>query len=233
MRLPVIRPQPQRSLVAGYGLIDTTCTHQRIRHGPLRRLVVRVNPDRLLKYAQCIIHTTGLQVTLPQLPVDPYRAGGLCNGQVQERDGQFTFVLAYQVLGPLHQATAYDRLTRMEFVTADRSVRRATYGEGGSATTVVVNFGEAPAEIAAAPRGRVVLPRWGFVIESPRFAAFHASRWGEEDDRRDGALFTIRALYSETLESADRVRIYHGFGSPVIYWRGNRYEVQREEIVDA
>ena len=57
-----------------------------------------------------------------------------------------------ELLGPLHAATAYDRLTRFEFLTPDRSVRRATYGQGDAATTVVVNFGESDATVTTRAR---------------------------------------------------------------------------------
>ena len=53
----------------------------------------------------------------------------------------------HEVLGPLNAATAYERLTRLEFLTPDAMLRRAVYGEGQGATTVVVNFGGAVYEV--------------------------------------------------------------------------------------
>ena len=79
-----------------------------------------------------------------------------------------------ELLGPLYAATAHDRLGRLEFLTPDRRVRRAQYGEGGAATTVVVNFGDGDAAVTSALGGEVLLPPFGLGIEGPRFAAFYA-----------------------------------------------------------
>jgi hypothetical protein len=136
----------------------------------------------------------------------------------------------HEVLGPLQQATAQSRLGSFEFLTPDRTLRRATYGQGKPATTVVVNFG--PGDAAAQSRlgGDVLLPSWGFVIESPRFAAFYAKSW---DGRSypQGALFTIQATDANDLGQAAELRIFHGFGDPRIQWQGTTYEVRQELAV--
>jgi len=137
-----------------------------------------------------------------------------------------------EVLGPLHAATAHTRLTRLELLTPDRSLRRATYGSGRDATTVVVNFAPKVAEVTLRRGGRVVLPAWGFVVRGPRFAAFHARRWGGLD-YADGALFTLRALDEQPLDQSRRVRIFHGFGAPAIRWKGRAYDVRREQTVES
>jgi len=137
-----------------------------------------------------------------------------------------------EVLGPLHAATAHTRLTRLEFLTPDRSLRRATYGRGAEATTVVVNFARKDAEVTLKPGGRVVLPAWGFAVRGPRFAAFHAKRWGGHD-YADAALFTLRAMDEQPLDQSRRVRIFHGFGAPTIRWKGRAYDVRREQIVES
>ena len=137
----------------------------------------------------------------------------------------------HEILGPLHRATAYTRLTRLEFVTSDRSVRKATYGRGKYATDVTVNFGPDDVEIKSTHGGTVVLPGWGFVVEGPRFAAFHAKQWnGEEYD--SGALFTVQSRTKAGLGQPSRVRVFHAFGSPRLKWRGKLYEVQRESMID-
>jgi len=133
----------------------------------------------------------------------------------------------HEVLGPLHAATAHQRLTRLELLPPDGAVRRAVYGSGREATRVVVNFGGAPAQVHTALGGAVVLPRWGFVVESPRFAAFHATRWGGQG-YAGGALFTLRALGRQSLSRARRVRVFHGFGEPLLRWKGRRGVVERE-----
>ena len=66
---------------------------------------------------------------------------------------------------------------RFEYLTPDRSLRRAVYGDGPDATTVVVNFvATADASVQSAIWGDVSLPRWGFVVDAPRYAACYAKR---------------------------------------------------------
>ncbi len=135
-----------------------------------------------------------------------------------------------EVLGPLNLATAHERLTRLEFLDKDRKVRRATYGTGPDATVVVVN--EQPGDATVDTRfGRsVLLPPWGFVIESPKFAALFAKRWNGRD-YPEGALFTLRAEAGPDLLHADRVRIFHGFGDPRIHWGQSVHSVPREKVI--
>ena len=135
-----------------------------------------------------------------------------------------------EVLGPLHLTTAHERLTRFEFLGSDHALRRATYGESLDATVVVVNDGATEARVESRLGGSVLLPPWGFVIEGPKFAAFHARRWNVRD-YPEGALFTLQPVGDKTLIHADRVRVFHGFGDPRIDWRGSTHEVHREEII--
>ena len=138
----------------------------------------------------------------------------------------------HEVLGPLHSATAHQRLTQMEFLTKDLMVREATYGSGQNATKVIVNFGTTEAQVKSKFGGEVVLPPWGFVVEGPRFAAFYARRWaGEEYDA--GALFTLQAVDDKRLSDAGRIRIFHAFGPDTIRWKGKDYKVQREQEIQA
>jgi hypothetical protein len=136
----------------------------------------------------------------------------------------------HEVLGPLHEATAHQRLTRLEFLTPDRAVRRAVYGEGGDATTVVVNFGAEDATLQSRFGGDVVLSQWGFVVDSPRLAAFYAKRWGGREYPQ-GALFTLRAEHDAGLHQARRLRVFHGFGDPFLRWHDKECEVRREETI--
>jgi len=136
----------------------------------------------------------------------------------------------HEVLGPLHETTAYDRLTRFDYLNSNRTVKQAIYGHGEKATKVIVNFGTTKAEVKSALGGHVILPPWGFVIESPRFAAFHACWWGGEDYGK-GALFTLQPVDNDSLQGADSVRIFHAFGPPTIRWNGVCYKVNREEVV--
>jgi len=136
-----------------------------------------------------------------------------------------------EVLGPLHAATAHERLTRFELLTPDGALRRAVYGSGKAATTVTANFGASDAAVKSARGGDVILPPWGFVVESPAFAAFYTKRWAGQD-YPDGALFTL-ADEGDSLESARRVRVFHAFGDPTIRWRGMSHQVAKERVIEA
>jgi len=136
-----------------------------------------------------------------------------------------------EVLGPLQEATAHVRLTRFEFLSADRTVRRAVYGEGPDATEAIANLGGQEAQVETRLGGRVMLPPWGFVVEGPRFAAFYATQWGGRK-YQGGALFTLRLLDGEGIAKPGKVRIFHGFGDPAIAWQGGTYEVRREQTVE-
>jgi hypothetical protein len=136
----------------------------------------------------------------------------------------------HEVLGPLHEATAHQRLTRFEFLTPDGTVRRADYGEGGESVRVIVNFGATDAGVEARWGGRITLPPWGFVVDGPRLAAFYARSWNGRDYPR-GALFVLQAADGTSLDDAVRVRVFHGFGEPGLVWKGKTYEVRREQLL--
>jgi hypothetical protein len=137
----------------------------------------------------------------------------------------------HEVLGPLHRETAHSVLAKLEFLAKDRSVRKATYGYGPDATRVIVNFGKKEAEVTSILGGDVILPPWGFTVEGPRFAAFHASRWNGQDYGA-GALFTVQAVDNNDLDKALRVRVFHAFGPAGLRWKGKIYNVQREQVVE-
>jgi len=136
----------------------------------------------------------------------------------------------HEVLGPLQRETAHAVLTKLEFLTKDYSVRKATYGYGPDATKVIVNFGTTEAKVTSTLGGDVILPPWGFVVEGPRFAAFHASRWNEQEYGK-GALFTLQAITDENLNEAHRIRVFHAFGPAEIRWKEDLYKVEREQII--
>ncbi len=136
----------------------------------------------------------------------------------------------HEVLGPLHRATAHDRLTRLEYLTEDFKLRKAIFGHSELATRVIVNFGTTEAEVTSVLGGNVVLPPWGFVIEGPGFVAFHARQWAGQDYGK-GALFTLRAIDRENLKDAQQVRVFHAFGPAALRWKGKLYNVQREQVI--
>ncbi|MBN2450325.1 MAG: hypothetical protein JXR77_08045, partial [Lentisphaeria bacterium] len=136
----------------------------------------------------------------------------------------------HEVLGPLHAATAHMRLTHFEFLSPDGALRQSVYGSGEGAVRVTVNLGQGEASVPSVHGGEVALPRWGLLLESPAFVAFHAVRWAGRA-YADSVLFTIQSRDGLPLDRARAVRVYHGFGSPRLTWRGQEFEVKREANV--
>ncbi|MBI5686146.1 MAG: hypothetical protein HZC54_13820 [Verrucomicrobia bacterium] len=126
----------------------------------------------------------------------------------------------HEILSPLAAITTHTRLTKLEFLTPDRAVRQATFGVGRSATTVTVNFGSTEFVTQSKSGGNVRLPTWGFLIESPRFVAFHATSWA-------GRNYTGPVLFTAQIDGK-RARLFHGFGDARLTWRGQELEVRRE-----
>ena len=136
----------------------------------------------------------------------------------------------HELLAPLHAATAHLRLAQLEFLTSNRTVRRAVYGSGADAVTVLTNFSLTDATVETNLGGTVVLPSWGVVFESPRFAAFYARLWGGQD-YPDAALFTLQSLDGQPLASSGQVRVFHGFGPATLAWRGRTWTIAREQTI--
>ena len=136
----------------------------------------------------------------------------------------------YEVLGPLHSVTAHNLLRKLDFLTKDFTLRQATYGRGKKATRIIVNFGNKDAQVESTLGGKVILPPWGFVIEGPRFAAFHARFWGGQDYGK-GAMFTLRAMDEKSLKETERIRVFHAFGPHTLRWNGKVHKVQREKVI--
>jgi hypothetical protein len=131
----------------------------------------------------------------------------------------------HEILSPLAELTANARLAKLEFLTADRAVRRATFGADASSPAVIVtvNFGAAEYAAKSDIGGDVALPTFGFLIEAPGFLAFHALSWGGRRYEKP-VLLTIRL-------EGHRARIFHGFGDAHLTWRGREWHVPREAEV--
>lgn len=136
----------------------------------------------------------------------------------------------HEILGPLHRVTAHQRLNDLKFISSDGTLRQATYGLGKDATVVIVNFASTPADVTTTFGGSVRLPAWGFVVEGPRFAAFHALRWNRQEYDK-GAFFTMQPTDDRDLTQSASIRIFHGFGPAKLRWRDTVYVVPREQII--
>jgi len=140
----------------------------------------------------------------------------------------------HEILSPLHEITAETTMTKHEFLTSDFRVEHVVFGED---VDIVVNkasgeFGRIRGYVdyvhASKMGGEVILPPFGFVIESPTFIAFHALSWnGLKYD--DPVLFTIRSLDGRPIDESKKIRVFHGFGDQRLNLRGNILKVSREE----
>ncbi|MGA2063984.1 MAG: DUF5696 domain-containing protein [Thermoguttaceae bacterium] len=126
----------------------------------------------------------------------------------------------WEVLSPLNAITAERPLANHEFLTSDRLVQRTRFGD----LTITVAYGK-PARL-----GDTTIPAYGFLVESPRYVAFCATRY-HGLDYAEPVLFTARSLDGKPIAESSKVRIYHGFGDPRIRLSDKHFSVAREEIV--
>ena len=126
----------------------------------------------------------------------------------------------YEVLGPLNRMTAAVPMTEHEFLTPDRLLARTRFGD----VTITVTY-DKPARI-----GDNRIPAYGFIVKSPQFIAFCATRYNGVDYRLP-AMFTARSLDDRPIAESLKVRIYHGFGDRHVRLFGKDFEVAREAIV--
>jgi hypothetical protein len=126
----------------------------------------------------------------------------------------------WEVLSPLNRITAELPLDDHRFLTPNRLVQQTKFGD----VTVTVAY-EKPADI-----GEQRVPAYGFIVDSPRFIAFCATRYNGVD-YASPTLFTAESLDGQWLGQSTKVRIYHGFGDRHVRLFGKDFEVAREEIV--
>ncbi len=136
----------------------------------------------------------------------------------------------YEVLGPLHTATAHDVLSQLKFLNKERTLRQAIYGKGKNAIRIIVNFGTEEAQIKSELGANVILPPWGFAIEGPRFAAFYALKWNTEEYDK-GTLFTLQSKDEKDLKNSNQIRIFHAFGPEKLRWKDKIYKIKRQQVI--
>ncbi|HXR07265.1 MAG TPA: hypothetical protein VN765_08035, partial [Candidatus Acidoferrum sp.] len=123
------------------------------------------------------------------------------------------------------------QMSRHEFLRSDRKVERTVFGEGSSALKIVINGGSADYMCESELGGKVLLPPYGFLAESPTFVAFHARSWGGINYDAP-TLFTLRSLDRRTLSRSRRVRIYHAMGNAEVRIGGATRIVPREAVFE-
>jgi len=137
----------------------------------------------------------------------------------------------YEVLSPLNELTAQTPMTQHQFLTPDRKVERTVFGESGNAVQVLVNASKTNYVCSSKLGGRLLLPPFGFLVESPTFIAFHALNWNGL--RYDSpVMFTLRSIDNQPLSRSHQVRAFHAFGDAHIRLRRSTKAVTREDVVD-
>jgi hypothetical protein len=126
----------------------------------------------------------------------------------------------WEVLSPLNTITAERQFSSHEFLTPDRLVQRTRFG----AVTITVAYEK------AARIGDNAVPAYGFIIESPGYVAFCATRYNGLD-YAEPVLFTVHSLDGKPIAESSKVRIYHGFGDGRIRLLGEEFNVARENVV--
>jgi len=135
----------------------------------------------------------------------------------------------YEMLSPLNDLAARKQLSKHEFLTTDWKVQRSIFGNGADAVTVTVNTGAQDYACVSKNGGEVVLPAYGFLIESPYFVAFHARSWnGIKYDAP--VMFTVRSVDGKPIERSKNIRIYHAFGDARIRLGKTIRQVQKEAV---
>ena len=136
----------------------------------------------------------------------------------------------HEVLSPLAELTATMRMTGHAFLTPDRLVRRTVFGDG--AADVIVNSGPREYTHRSKAWGEVVLPPYGFIVESPQFVAFCATRFNGISCSGP-AMFTLRSLDGKAISESAQVRVIHAFGDGRIRVGGAEHVIAKEQIVSS
>jgi len=131
----------------------------------------------------------------------------------------------YEVTSWLNRLTAETPMTDHRFLKPDHSAEYSAFGD----VQIWVNYGPEPYVVKASDEP-VTLPEHGFLVLSPTFVAFHATRFGGVT-YEPSALFTVRSLDGRPIRDSQRVRIYHGFGDPRLRLGGKEFQVEREAVV--
>lgn len=137
----------------------------------------------------------------------------------------------YEILSPLNEITSRERMTSHRFLTADRKVQKTTFGEGHSQTQVIVNGGTAEYRCTSKLGKDVLLPPYGFLVESPTFVAAHVLEWGGLR-YASPVMFTLRGTDNRPLSYARKLRIYHAFGDDRLLLGGSEHRVAREALIE-
>jgi hypothetical protein len=111
-------------------------------------------------------------------------------------------------------------------------VQRTVFGTGPEAIEAVINGGTQNYGCKSKTGGDVLLPPFGFLIESPTFIAFRALSWNKLS-YASAPLFTLRSMDGLPLERSAKIRVYHGFGDARLRLGSTTHTVEKEAVVSS
>jgi len=106
-----------------------------------------------------------------------------------------------------------------EFLNPERTIQRTTFGKGPDQVIAVVNTGAADFPTKSRFGRNVILPPYGFLIESPTFVAAHVREWNRST-HPEGVMFTLRSQDGKDLRRQKRPAI-HRLRKLCRLWRSN------------
>ena len=121
----------------------------------------------------------------------------------------------HEVLGPLNLRTSQTLIQQHSFLDEARLIQKTVFANGAK---TLVNGSAAPFEAKSDLGGVVVLPPYGFLVETADFIAFHATQWNGYTYKAP-VLFTLASKDGRPLTTSRQGRVYHGFGeSEFLLW---------------
>ena len=121
-------------------------------------------------------------------------------------------------------------MTGHHFLTQDKQVQKTTFGQGREEVSVVVNAGATTYACTSKLGGEVLLPAYGFLVESPTFVAVHTLKWGGII-YPSPVMFTLRSVAGRPISSGGPMRVFHAFGDESLRIGQTEYTVTREAVV--
>lgn len=137
-----------------------------------------------------------------------------------------------EILNPLNEITARLPMTEHRFLSKDRKIQQSVFGEKGNLVTVTVNASMKNFTVKSKySNSEVVLPPYGFLVESSGFVAFNAIEWNGIH-YNEPALFTVKTLDGKEIPRSKKMRVFHGFGDDRIRIGSKTYSVKRETVLN-
>jgi len=138
---------------------------------------------------------------------------------------------AHEILSPLNKITAEMKLTRFDYLSADKTVTRSIFQKDNDTVIVFVNYGDADFRtVSDFSKKDIVLGQYGFTVESRDFVAFNAKEY-DGKTYETPSLFTLKTLTKDPVWNSTQVQVFHGFGESQLSFNGDSYTVEKEAVI--